>query len=150
MTDNVQPRAAKRRGNPAWYPGMANSPNPSGRPKGIIDKRMKVTKALMDDAPKIARVVIDAALAGDLQACSIVLQRVAPPLKARTEKVAFEFDPDASITDQARQILSAIAAGELDPDTGKMLLDCLSTVEGIRQVEELEARIRELEERFAA
>ncbi|MBP6030064.1 MAG: hypothetical protein KA533_01400 [Sphingobium sp.] len=38
------------------------SPNPSGRPPGILDKRSRVTKALMEDAPAIARVVIDKAL----------------------------------------------------------------------------------------
>lgn len=60
------------RGNPAWVKG-GPSPNPAGRPKGIVDRRQKVQVALMDDAPAIARVVIDAALDGDMQAASLVL-----------------------------------------------------------------------------
>lgn len=148
MSENVQPPwlqpQGQRKGNPAWYPGC-KSPNPSGRPPGIVDKRMKVTKALDDDGLQVARVVIDAALAGESWACGLVLQRIAPPIKARTEKVAFTYDPEAPLKDQARQVMSAVAAGEVDPDTGKMLLDCLSTVHGIAQVDEFAARLAELE-----
>jgi hypothetical protein len=46
-----------------------------------VDKRTRVTQALMDDAPKIARVAIDGALAGDLQGAGLVLSRVAHQLK---------------------------------------------------------------------
>src|SRR5262245_45175342 len=75
-----------------WVKGMP-SPNPKGRPRGIVGRRSKVTQALMDDAPAVARVVIDAALEGDLQACGIVLARVAPALRPETHPVQFPFDP---------------------------------------------------------
>lgn len=104
----------------------------------------------MGDAPQILEVLKAAALAGDMQAINIVMQRIMPPIKARADRVAFELDPEASLTNQARQILSAIAAGEVDPDTGKGLLDCLSAVHGIAQVDELAERLKALEERLAS
>lgn len=133
-------------GNPAWKKG-GPSPNPKGRPRGIVDKRTKVTQALADDAPAIARVVIDAALEGDMQAASLVLSRVAPALKQQAERVQFELSTDVPLSEQAQQILTAIAEGKVDPETGKSLIGCISSVAGIRAVEELESRIIVLETR---
>lgn len=121
------------------------SPNPKGRPRGIVDKRTRVTQALMDDAPAIARVIIDAALAGDVQAAGLVLSRVAPALKAQAERVQFEFDPKASVTEQAEAVLTAIASGEVSPDMGKQIIDAISALYGIKQIAELEERLAALE-----
>jgi hypothetical protein len=128
-----------------WIKGMP-SPNKSGRPRGIVDKRMKVSQALLGDAPAVARVVVDAALSGDLQACSIVLARCSPAIKARAERVEFELCPDRTLADQAQQILQAVADGHVDPDTGKMLIGCIESVSSIKAVQDLEARLSALEE----
>lgn len=152
-SDNVQPpweqpqQEKGKGGGGHWKKGMA-SPNPNGRPKGIIDRRLKMRKELMRDAPEVLQVVIDAAKGGCIQSANILLQRVLPTIKSQAERVEFEFYEDAAPADQARQIMAAVAAGALDPDTGKVMLDCISTVRGISQVDELEARIRELEERL--
>lgn len=126
MTEIVQPEWLKGYkpdtspppGGQNWKKGMA-SPNPNGRPRGIVDKRTRVTQALMDDAPKIARVVIDAALAGDVQAAGLVLSRVAPALRAQTERVEFDFDAAAPVAQQVEAVLQAIADGKVAPDVGK-------------------------------
>lgn len=136
----------KPKGNPAWTKGCA-SPNPAGRPKGIIDKRQRVSQALADDAPAIARVVIDAALDGDMQAASLVLSRVAPTLRSQGQTVSFAFDPSAPIAQQVEQVLAAIAAGEVAPDVGKQIIESIGALSQIRAVEELEQRILELEAR---
>ena len=138
--------APVRRGNPAWTPGC-ESPNKSGRPKGIKDRRTRVAEALADDAPAIARVVIDAALEGDLQACALVLARVAPTLRSQSQTVSFAFDPTGSISAQMEQVLVGIASGEVPPDVGRTILDAVSALSAIRTVEELEQRIIELEAR---
>jgi hypothetical protein len=127
-----------------WVKGM-RSPNPNGRPKGIVDKRTKVTQALADDAPAIARVVIDAALEGDMQAASLVLSRVAPALKQQAERVQFELDPCQPLSEQAAQILLAVSEGKVDAETGRTLIGCVSSVANIKAVEELESRIILLE-----
>ena len=131
-------------GNPKWVKGMS-SPNRAGRPKGIVDKRTKVTQALMDDAPAIARVVIDAAKGGCIQSAGLVLSRVAPALKQVAERVCFELSPERPLAEQAHQILQAVADGQVDPETGKTLIGCIQSVAGIRAVEELEQRIITLE-----
>lgn len=141
MADLVQPEAPKPG---RWYKGMP-SPCPTGRPKGVIDKRTKVTQALADDAPEVARVVIDAALAGDMQAANIVLSRVAPALKQQAERVQFELDASRPLAEQAHQILVAVSEGKLDAETARTLIGCIQSVANVRAVEELEHRIILLE-----
>ncbi|MBT3071902.1 hypothetical protein KKP04_13620 [Rhodomicrobium sp. Az07] len=123
------------------------SPNPAGRPKGIIDKRQKVSQALVDDAPKVTRVVIDAALQGDIQAAGLVLSRVAPTLRAQCQRVEFDFDATAPAARQVEQVLQAIAEGKVAPDVGKQIIEAISALSSVRAVEELEHRIIELEAR---
>jgi hypothetical protein len=123
------------------------SPNPGGRPKGIVDRRHKLHAAFADEAPAVARVVLDAALAGDMTAANIALARVSPPLKAQSERVQFELSPDVPLSEQARQILLAVSEGKLDAETARTLIGCLSSVAGIKATEELEQRIIILEAR---
>lgn len=140
MTQSSQTAPAK------WVPGM-KSPNPAGRPKGIIDKRQKLQAAFADDAVAIAKVVTAKALEGDMQAANIALARIAPPIRAQAERVQFELSDDAPLSEQARQILIAVSEGKLDADTARILIGCIQSVAGIRAVEELEARIITLEAR---
>jgi hypothetical protein len=129
-----------------WTPGM-KSPNPAGRPKGIIDRRQKLLAGFADEAPAIQRVVIAAALEGDMQAASLVLSRIAPPLKAQSERVEFTLDADVPLSEQAVQILQSVSVGKLDAETAKTLIGCIQSVAGIRAVEDLESRILILEAR---
>jgi len=127
-----------------WTPGM-KSPNPKGRPPGIVDKRQKLQNAFADEAVAVAKVVISKALEGDMQAAGIALARLAAPLKAVAERVQFELDASLPLAAQAKQILAAVAEGKVDPETGKTLIACLSSVASIEAVAELESRIVLLE-----
>lgn len=126
-----------------WAKGQSG--NPKGRPPGRTDARTKITRALLDDAPAIARVVIEAALEGDLQAASMVLARCAPALRPEAQPVQFDFDPAASTAQQVEAVLAAIASGAVPVDVGKQLIDAIKALADVRAVEELEARIITLE-----
>lgn len=128
-----------------WVKGQSG--NPRGRPPGRVDARTKITRALMDDGPAIARVVIEAAKEGDLQACGIVLSRIAPPIKAQSERVEFYFEPTASISRQIESVLATIASGALSADVGREVIAAIGTLSSARAVEELESRIITLEAR---
>ena len=115
-----------------------------------MDKRQKLQNTFADDAVAIARVVIDAALEGDMQAANIALARIAPPLRAQTERVQFELDPDVPLSEQAHQILLAVAEGKVDAETARTLIGCIQSVAGIKATEELEQRIIILEAKQVA
>ncbi len=153
MTETVQPdwmRGYVPQPNTpprGWQPGQSG--NPKGRPVGSRNRKNVIAEEFAKDGSAVARVVMDAALAGDMQAANMVLQRLSPPLRARAEKVTFQLTPDAPLSEQAAQILQAVSDGQIDPDTGKLLIDCIQSVAGIRAVDELEARLAALEEKQA-
>jgi hypothetical protein len=90
-------------------------------------------------------VVIDAALAGDIQAAGLVLARIAPVLKAQAEKVQFEFNAEGSLVDQVRQVLQGVADGAVPPDVAHQIIGTIGSLSGIKMVEQLEARLDRLE-----
>lgn len=138
---------ASSAGQRGWAPGQSG--NPRGRPAGSRNRKNVIADELAKEGSAVARVVMDAALGGDMQACNMVLQRLSPPLRARAEKVTFELSPDAPLATQAQQVLASVAEGQLDAETGKLLIDCIQSVAGIRAVDELEARLIALEEKQA-
>lgn len=142
-TTSNKPNSSKA-GNPNWKRGC-KSPNPTGRPRGITDKRHKLTELLENEADKVIRVVIDSALGGDVQAASLVLSRIAPTLKAQAEKVSFHFDKSLSMTEQVEHVLLAISQGELSPDTGKQIIESITLLAGMKQMDEFEQRLATLE-----
>lgn len=144
VTDWSKSLPASAEGNAGrWVKGQSG--NPKGRPPGRPDARTKITRSLLDDGPAVARVVIDAALEGDLQACSIVLSRIAPAIKSQAERVVFEFDAAASMPAQIEAVLVAIAAGDVAPDVGREIIAALGTLAEARAAVDLEDRIRALE-----
>ena len=132
-------------GNPNWKKGVSG--NPAGRPKGVLDKRQKVQAVLNDEGPAVARKVLDAALAGDMTAASIVLSRISPTLRSQLQAVQFEFDPSLPIARQVEAVLSAVAAGEVPPDVGQTIVAMINALGNVRAVETLEQRIIHLEAR---
>ena len=136
---------ASSAGQRGWQPGQSG--NPRGRPVRSRNKKNVIADEFAKDGSAVARVVMDAALAGDMQAANLVLQRLSPPLRARAEKVTFELTPDAPLTTQAQQIMTAVAEGSIDPETGQLLINCITAFAGLKQVDELEARLIALEEK---
>ena len=131
-------------GNPTWVPGM-QSPNPAGRPKGLTSKS-KLMERMLADADDIVDSVVAKALEGDTGAASLILSRVLPTLKAQTEKVEFDFDAAAPVSQQVEAVLEAVSRGIIAPDVGKQIIDGIGSLAQIRAAEELEARIIALEE----
>jgi hypothetical protein len=117
-----------------FKPGQSG--NPSGRPVGSKNKRTLLREELERDGPALASAIKAAALEGaDTTAMSLWLARLEPPLRPAAQRVTFDFDPSLPIADQGTSIVAAVARGEIDPDTGKMLLDMLAAHLGLRDVE---------------
>jgi len=136
--------AVRKPGNPAWTPGM-RSPNPQGRPKGIVDKRAKLAERMLADAEGIVSALCDKALEGEVGAASLILARVLPALRSQAEKVQFDFDASAPVVTQVEQVLAAIAGGTVAPDVGRQIIEAIGALSSIRATEELEKRLAVLE-----
>lgn len=141
-----QPDTSPPKGSPNWKKGM-KSPNPAGRPKGIVDRRTKMTQTILEDVTAILRVVKENALNGDTAAAALLLSKVMPSLRSQAERVEFDYDATASISKQVESVLDAVAKGLVAPDVAKSIVETIGTLSQIRATEELEARIAALEER---
>lgn len=102
---------------------------------------------MLDEMRNIVAVLVGKALEGDTNAASIVLGKIMPSIKAQAEKVHFQFDSTAPISDQVAQVLDAIAAGAVAPDVGRLIIDSVARLGEARMQEEITARLEAVEER---
>ena len=103
------------------------SGNPAGRPRGARNTATLAAEALLaGEAAALTRKAIELALAGDVVALRICLDRIYPARKDRP--VAFPLPPITSARDAAdiaAAVAEAVAAGHLTPseaaDIGKVI-----------------------------
>ncbi|MCG2841366.1 hypothetical protein L6Q21_10275 [Sandaracinobacter sp. RS1-74] len=143
-------KPVRSEGNPNWYPGMP-SPNPAGRPRGITDRKAKLVQRMLDDADSIVDAIIGKALEGDAGCGALILSRILPTVKAQSEKVRIEgFDTSQPVSAQVEAVLMSVAEGNVSADVAKQIVDGISSLSNIRNSEQLEARIADLENRVSA
>ena len=127
------------------------SGNPAGRPPGLRNRRTIMAEQLLDGhAETILNKILELAAEGDPAAQRLCMERIAPRLKDRP--IAFELPPLETAADAIAamaEITRGVAVGTLTAgeaaELGKFV-QCFATMLSDR---ELEARIRQLEERSA-
>jgi hypothetical protein len=122
--------------------GQAGGP---GRPKGLKNRKTLLLQELEKDGSALALAIKASALAGDSGAQSLWMSRVEPALKSMSQTVEFELDTSKPLGEQAAQVVKAMADGRISPDVVSQVMDALDRLAGIRQVDELAARIAALE-----
>lgn len=121
------------------------SGNPSGRPRGIQDRRMVFREALQDRAGELVNKAIEVALEGDTTALRMCLDRIIPPMKdlpiTGVELGGY------GLTQRAEAIYNATSAGELTPSEAGDLMALLTGFSRVKELDEIEKRLEALEER---
>jgi Family of unknown function (DUF5681) len=104
----------KQRGRPF---AKGQSGNPAGKPKGARNRSTLAAEALLDgEADKLTRKAIEMALAGDVVALKLCMERILPPRKDRPIKLPLP--PVVKVDDAAGAmdvILAAVADGRITP-----------------------------------
>lgn len=125
-------------------------PNKRGRPPGSVNKRTLIRDALRQHFPDgeagFWQAVAQQAADGDMQATTMLADRLMPRLKPQGECVMLALDAQATPAQMARQIIAAVAQGHIAPDAGRELLAAVADVCKIVESSELEQRIQRLEE----
>ena len=106
----------KKRGNPSFSKGMKPL-NPTGRPKGSVNKYTALARELMSEkSPEIVNKVISKAMEGDVHCLKMCLDRILPVQKAidstRTKADA-QVIINVSSLDSIQQQLNTIPESEL-------------------------------------
>ena len=142
--DGAENTAGMQRGKP-FEPGKSG--NPAGKPKGTRNAATLALESLLDgEAEALTRKAVDLALAGDITALRLCLDRILPPRKDRP--VSFEM-PKINNAQDARAasaaLLDAVASGNLTPseasEVGKLIDAYVKTIE----LTEVLARLDKLE-----
>lgn len=109
---------------------------PTGRPRGIVDKRMRLQQSIRDNiAPVIAMLQAKAA-EGDVAAAALLLSRGIAPLRAASDdSVSFQFDASKPLADQLTSITQAVANGELTLEQGERFAKLAESLATVRAME---------------
>jgi hypothetical protein len=140
--------AGQQRGRP--FP-KGTTGNPRGRPKGTRHKATLAAEALLDgEAETLTRRCVEMALAGDMTAMRLCMERLLPPRRERP--VTFKLPPIETATDAATAaaaLVNAVAAGRLTPGEAADLGRLITAYTDALEASEVEMRLAELEERAA-
>lgn len=119
--------------------------NPVGRPvgRGVV---ARLRNELLGEAKvtDLVSKVYALALAGDMTAARLLLDRVLPVLKTQAAPVSLAL-PAGTLVEKAMALLHAATTGQLPPDVAGELITALSRVVAIESGTELKARMDALE-----
>ncbi len=124
-----------------FKPGQSG--NPAGRPRGDVTQH-KLRAALGADLEQIIAVVRDRAMAGDMGAVRLILDRTIGPIRATDPPVTLPLTGTPG--EDARTIAQATGRGEISPGTAQQLMGAIASQARVLETAELLARIEKLEE----
>lgn len=121
-------------------------PGQSGNPKGRPPTVSLTRKLLGGDADQLVLKARDLALAGDVVALRLILERLDPVPRSTQPAVSIPgLREAANLSAKARLIIDAVGDGLVNPDAAASLLASLANVAKIIESDELAARIEALE-----
>ena len=135
------PKSPNHTAGGRFAPGNKASP---GRPPGrgaVAEMR----DALAADLGGIIDTVRAKAMAGDMQAARIILDRLVPSLRPVEIPTILSMAAGATLAGQAQAVIDAAAAGELAPSQAAQIVTALGGVAKIIEATELLKRIEALE-----
>ena len=123
-----------------WKPGTSG--NPGGRPSGETGK---LRREMASHAPELVARCIELALAGDLGAMRLCLERILPPLKAVDPEFVLKLGATPTPSSIGRTIFAAAASGQATPGQASDLLAALAAAAELAQHDAIERRLVALE-----
>jgi hypothetical protein len=144
--EDPQPSGPARDERGRWLPG-GESPNPSGRPKGLGWTQQMRQRLRDESALGVLSAMHRAALGGDTQAAKLLLERVLPPMRSGDDEVHVP-NAHGSIADKARAVAAQIVDGTLAPAVGADILAALQQAQAVVDAAELAQRVADLEQRL--
>ncbi|MGE0156115.1 MAG: DUF5681 domain-containing protein [Geobacter sp.] len=119
------------------------SGNPAGRPTGRPDRRTELRKLLEPHATRLIETVVTKALAGDMAAMRMCIDRLCPTLKPTSEPVQLTMPTSGTLSDQAAAVFAAVVAGEISTEEAATLAGILAST---ARTQESDAKLNQLNE----
>ena len=116
-----------------------------GRPLGAGPvARLRLLLLKDGQLDKLVAKTYTMALAGDVAAIRILLERVVPALRMQSAPVMIDL-PAGTLTEQARALLTAAASGQLPADVASELIRAVAAVVSVEQGDEVKRRLDAIE-----
>ena len=131
-----------------WKPGQSG--NPAGRPLGSRNKASIAVESLfLNEQERLSRKCIKLALKGNMQALKLCIERICPvrkdtPIRVQLPRVQSVEDATKLTT----SLIDKVTSGELTPSQGELLSRMIEKHIKVLQLNDLEARLQQLEERL--
>ncbi|MBS0637341.1 MAG: hypothetical protein JSS12_07505 [Verrucomicrobia bacterium] len=137
-TGEIQGRGKFRRGQ---------SGNPNGKPKGARNKSTIATEALLAGSLEgICKKIEEEALAGNMLAAKMVLERFLPVRKDRVVRIDMpQIKTSKDVLCAIECVVAAVACGEISPSEGESLSRTLEMYSQALENHEFETRLQALE-----
>lgn len=126
---------------------QGKSGNPNGRPRGNTSSLIikEALAAVFEDGESgLIKNICESAKAGDIQAATILINRLYPALKPVQEVTPFTLAGD-NPAEQAQSVLAAVAGGQIPVEIGVQLIAAISQTLQIMEVTELAERLEQIE-----
>jgi len=133
----------KRTKRGRWPKGVSG--NPSGRPPGIADLRTVARDLLESRQEDLVRALLDRAVAGDVAALKLALERVYTAPRQSHEAVEIPGLAEANTyAEQAAAVRQALARGQIAPDVAAAILAGIKDAAVAERVDALTNEIADL------
>ena len=126
---------------------QGKSGNPNGRPRGNTSSliiKEALAEVFEDGENGLIKNICESAKAGDIQAATILINRLYPALKPVQEVTPFTLAGD-NPAEQAQSVLAAVAGGQIPVEIGVQLIAAISQTLQIMEVTELAERLEQIE-----
>ncbi len=120
------------------------SGNPAGRPPGLPDKRTQLRALLEPHKESLVDKAVELALGGDTAALRFCIERLIPPMKYRDVPMVIQINGE-TLSERAASVLELGESGQLSIAEIASLMQMISTMARIIDVDDLERRITALE-----
>lgn len=146
-----EPEDAPQGAEPAQHdssrtPAGRFAPGRSGNPRGRASSESRGLRAkLATDGEAVLTVVLEAAKAGDLAACKLVLDRIVPALKPTAAPVRVDLPEQAGLAGTARAFVLAAASGAMPADVAAQMVTAVASLARIVEIDDLARRLDALE-----
>ena len=140
----------KRSDGSGQFP-KGRSGNPSGRPPGSRNRATLLMESMLEgQGEELTRKAMEMALAGDITAMRLCLERLLPPRKDRPIHINLPSIENAQqIAVAMAKVAAATGEGEITPCEGETLANILVAQNSVVVAADLERRVDELERRMS-
>jgi Family of unknown function (DUF5681) len=123
------------------------SGNPAGRRKGTVTRATLLKRELATSKESIVSKVITMALKGDRFCLKLCIERLIPMMKSSAQLVNIPIAQNP-LSVQVQDLYKYAATGRISVDEAKALADILSAAARVKEVDETEKRLAEIERRM--